>query len=56
MSVVPVAINQHATERTGLSKSIGVKQRPHPRNAPTILNAGLNFIIHWRGDRDSLED
>jgi cytochrome c peroxidase len=40
----------------GLSKSIGVKQRPHPRNAPTILNAGLNFIIHWRGDRDSLED
>src|SRR5215468_1048170 len=29
----------------GLSKSIGVKQRPHPRNAPTILNAGLNFII-----------
>jgi cytochrome c peroxidase len=40
----------------GLSKSIGVKQRPHPRNAPTILNAGLNSIIHWRGDRDSLED
>jgi cytochrome c peroxidase len=32
----------------GLSKSIGVRQRPHPRNAPTILNAGLNSIIHWR--------
>jgi cytochrome c peroxidase len=31
-------------------------QRLHPRNAPTILNAGLNFIIHWRGDRESLED
>src|SRR5437016_2002793 len=36
--------------------SSGVRQRPHPRNAPTILNAGLNFIIHWRGDRDNLED
>jgi len=45
---------RHGTD--GLSKSIGVRRRPHPRNAPTILNAGLNFIIHWRGDRDSLED
>jgi cytochrome c peroxidase len=45
---------RHGTD--GLSKSIGVRQRPHPRNAPTIFNAGLNFIIHWRGDRDSLED
>jgi len=40
----------------GLSKSIGVQQRPHPRNAPTVLNSGLNTIVHWRGDRDSLED
>src|SRR5262249_35155366 len=40
----------------GLPKSIGVRQRPHPRHAPTILNAGLNFIIHWRGDRRGLED
>src|SRR5262245_27905243 len=40
----------------GLPKSVGVRQRPHPRHAPTILNAGLNFIIHWRGDWDSLED
>ena len=39
-----------------LARSVGVRQRPHPRNAPTVLNAGLNFIIHWRGDRDSLED
>jgi cytochrome c peroxidase len=49
----------HQPERygtDGLAKSIGVKQRPHPRNAPTILNAGLNFIIHWRGDRESIED
>jgi cytochrome c peroxidase len=49
----------HQPERygtDGLAKSICVKQRPHPRNAPTILSAGLNFIIHWRGDRESLED
>ena len=36
-------------------RSIGVRQRPHPRNAPTVLNATRN-ILHWRGDRDSLED
>ena len=35
---------RHGTDR--LPKSIGVRQRPHPRNAPTVLNAGLNFIIH----------
>jgi cytochrome c peroxidase len=40
----------------GLSTSIGVKQRPHPRNAPTVLNSGVNIIVHWRGDRESLED
>jgi cytochrome c peroxidase len=38
-----------------LPKSIGVRNRRDPRNAPTILNAALN-IIHWRGDRDSVED
>jgi cytochrome c peroxidase len=38
-----------------LPKSIGVKHRLAPRNAPTILNSALN-IIHWRGDRDSVED
>jgi cytochrome c peroxidase len=37
-------------------KSIGVQQRPHPRNAPTVLNTGALNIVHWRGDRDSLED
>ncbi len=37
-------------------KSIGVKERPHPRNAPTVFNAALYSIIHWRGDRESLED
>jgi cytochrome c peroxidase len=40
----------------GLSKSIGVRQRPHPRNAPTVLNSGVYTIVHWRGDRESLED
>jgi cytochrome c peroxidase len=39
-----------------LPKAIGVQQRPHPRNAPTVLNAGALNIVHWRGDRDSLED
>jgi cytochrome c peroxidase len=39
-----------------LSKAIGVRQRPHPRNAPTMLNTAVLNIIHWRGDRDSLED
>jgi cytochrome c peroxidase len=37
-------------------KSTGVQQRPHPRNAPTVLNAGALNIIHWRGDREGLED
>lgn len=36
--------------------SIGVKQRAHPRNAPTVLNAALNFVNHWRGDRESVDD
>jgi cytochrome c peroxidase len=39
-----------------LPRGIGVKQRPHPHNVPTVLNAGELNIIHWRGDRDSLED
>jgi len=40
----------------GLAKSIGVRQRPHPRNAPSVLNAALNFVNHWRVDRESVED
>jgi cytochrome c peroxidase len=40
----------------GRPTSIGVKQRPHPRNAPTVLSAGFYFVNHWRGDRESLED
>ena len=38
-----------------LAKSIGVQQRRHRRNSPTVLNAGLNFIQHWSGDRKDLE-
>jgi cytochrome c peroxidase len=40
----------------GRPTSIGVKQRPHPRNAPTIFNAAVYSVIHWRGDRNDLED
>jgi len=39
-----------------LAKSIGVEHRTHPRHAPTVLNAGLNFVQHWWGDRKDLED
>jgi len=39
-----------------LPKSIGAEHRSNPRNAPTVLNAGALNIVHWRGDRDSLED
>jgi cytochrome c peroxidase len=37
-------------------RSIGVRNRPHPRHAPTVLNAAIQFVIHWRGDRVNVED
>ena len=40
----------------GLAKSVGVKDRLNPRNAPTVLNAALEFAAHWRGDRKNVED
>lgn len=40
----------------GLAKPIGVHGRENPRNAPTVLNAALQFVEHWRGDRTSVED
>ena len=40
----------------GRPRSIGVKSRPHPRHAPTVLNAPLQFAIRWRGDRVDAED
>jgi len=40
----------------GLAFSRGVENRLNPRNAPTVLNAALQFVEHWRGDRVSVED
>lgn len=39
-----------------LPKSIGVEHRPNARNAPTVLNAALQFNAHWIGDRNNVED
>jgi cytochrome c peroxidase len=39
-----------------LARSIGVNHRTHLRNAPTVLNATLNFVQHWSGDRRDLEE
>jgi len=40
----------------GLTKSIGVEHRLNARNAPTVLNAALQFKAHWDGGRDNVED
>lgn len=40
----------------GLPKAVGVMARANPRNAPTVLNAALEFVAHWRGDRKDVED
>jgi cytochrome c peroxidase len=40
----------------GLPRSIGAEHRVHPRHASTVLNAALQFVQHWRGDRTSVED
>ena len=40
----------------GLAKSLGAHDRVNPRNAPTVLNAALQFVEHWRGDRKNVED
>lgn len=40
----------------GLPTAIGVKDRANPRGGPTILNAALEFVEHWRGDRKNVED
>lgn len=39
-----------------LPKAIGAAGRANPRNSPTVLNAALQFVAHWRGDRTSVED
>ena len=40
----------------GLPKARGAHDTLNPRNAPTILNAALQFKAHWRGDRENVED
>ncbi|MEZ2141843.1 cytochrome c peroxidase [Bradyrhizobium sp. DN5] len=40
----------------GLRKPHGAHDKINPRNAPTILNAALQFNAHWRGDRKNVED
>jgi cytochrome c peroxidase len=39
-----------------LPRSVGAEHRIHPRHAPTVLNAAIQFVQHWRGDRTSVED
>jgi len=39
----------------GLAKSLGLNDKPSPRNAPTVLNAGLQFKAHWDGVFENVE-
>lgn len=39
-----------------LPKSIGAEHRLNARNAPTVLNAALQFKVHWIGDRANVEE
>jgi cytochrome c peroxidase len=39
-----------------LPKSIGTEHRLNARNAPTVLNAALQFKAHWIGDRATVEE
>src|SRR6266481_7036858 len=40
----------------GLPKSKGAFDRLNDRRAPTVFNAALQFKVHWRGDRENVED
>jgi len=40
----------------GLTRSRGSHDKLNRHNAPTVLNAGLEFRAHWIGDREGLED
>jgi len=44
----------HGTD--GQAKSIGVQHRLNTRNAPTVLNAAIQFAAHWDGGREDVED
>lgn len=39
-----------------LAKSVGAEHRLNARNAPTVLNAALQFKDHWIGDRANVEE
>jgi cytochrome c peroxidase len=39
-----------------LPRSIGVKGKQHPRNAPTVLNTAGHVSANWRGERKDVED
>jgi cytochrome c peroxidase len=39
-----------------LPKSIGVEHKLNARNAPSVLNAALQFKAHWIGDRMNVEE
>jgi cytochrome c peroxidase len=39
-----------------LPRSVGVQHRLNARNAPTVLNAALQFKAHWPGDRANVEE
>ena len=40
----------------GLAKSRGVHDKVLPRNAPTVLNTGLQFKAHWDGVFENVEE
>jgi len=39
----------------GVAKSIGLHDKVLPRNAPTVLNSGLQFKAHWDGVFENVE-
>jgi cytochrome c peroxidase len=40
----------------GLPKSKGAFDQLNARRAPTVFNAALQFKVHWRGDRENVEE
>ena len=40
----------------GLAKSHGAHDALNARRAPTVLNVALQFKLHWRGDRENVEE
>jgi cytochrome c peroxidase len=39
----------------GLARSLGLHDKLLPRNAPTVLNSGLQFKAHWDGVFENVE-